>query len=170
MLETIIFGSFFFGSEPEALLFMLYTILFIWSAALRSTPKEPIVAAHLLDVVATAANNEGYATERAVCEASSGMEGTCAPPAISAVTEKYCGRTIGEIAVNCGITLAASVYLDPRRFEWIDERSKRIIHKKMRHIWSHAFGRYIDYRADLQGWWAQQSFPRKANSVVEAND
>lgn len=168
MLETIIFGQFFLGSEPEALLFMLYTFLFIWSAALRSTPKEPIVGAHLLDIVEAATTNEAYATERPLCEASS--EGTCAPQIISAVTQKYCGRTVGEIAVNCGITLAASVYLDPRRFEWIDERSKRIIHKKMWYVWSHGYGKYVNYRADLQEWWDRQRFERKEHSAQETKE
>ncbi len=143
----------------------------MWSAALRSTPKEPIVAAHLLDVLKAASTNEAYATERDVCEASGAAgEEVCVPQMISAVTEKYCGRSVGEIAVNCGITLAASVYLDPRRFEWIDERSKKLIHKKMRHIWSHAFGKYVNYRADLQSWWDQKRFHRKENSVEEANE
>ena len=86
------------------------------------------------------------------------------------MTQKYCGRTVGEIAVNCGITLAASVYLDPRRFEWIDERSKRIIRKKMWYVWSHGYGKYVNYRADLQEWWDRQRFERKEHSAQETKE
>mmetsp|Transcript_13463 Transcript_13463/g.33874 ORF Transcript_13463/g.33874 Transcript_13463/m.33874 type:complete len:159 (+) Transcript_13463:247-723(+) len=157
MLETILLGSFFFGSEPEQFLFLLYTIMFIWSSTMRSVSYPPVFAPHVLDVVAASSE---------ACEGCSSEQ---------LVSKKYCGRSIGEVAATCGISLAASVYFDPQRLRlsrefidgMIDEETKRKIRKKVRHVMSYVLGVTVNFIGDVESWWADQNFLQKDSTETE---
>jgi hypothetical protein len=166
MLEIILVGSFFFGNEPEQILFMLYTMLFIWGAAMRAV-SFPLFAPHILEVVAAARAAEAATSTcgTAGATACSSATTTVAPEILS----KYCGKTVGEIASTCGISLALSAYFDPRRLRvlprvWMDKDTKRKIHKKLRLTFSYVLGVAVNMIADVEDWWAAFSFYKKDSS------
>ena len=133
---------------------------------MRSVPDSPIFAPHLLDVAAAAAAKEASSSEAIICKAAGTVAESCTPQMVpSLVAEKYCGKSVGEVAATCGISLAASVYLDPRRFQWMDEGTKRLLRKKLRLAMSHVLGRTVNFIADVENWWASQSFYKQPNAA-----
>jgi len=171
MLEIILFGSFFFANEPEQMLFMLYTLMLIWGAIMRTVSHPPIYAPHVLDVVAAA-------KAATTCGAVEAGDSTCSPAITSnqviSLVPKFCGRTIGEIAATCGISLAISAYFDSRRFhafprQWIDEKTKKKFRKQLRNTLSYVLGVTVNFIADVEDWWAAQSFFKKDPSTVASD-
>ena len=148
MLEIFLLCTYLIGHEPEMILFMLYIVMFIWGSAMRSA-SYPVYAPHILDVL--------KAETAAV--AASGATGTAARE--MTVEARYCGKTIGDIAATCGISLACSVYFDFRRFRpsngWIDPKTKRHYQKKLRLSYSWALGHVVNAVSDVERWWESRS-------------
>jgi hypothetical protein len=161
MLEILFFGTFFIGNEPEQMLFLLYTLMFIWGSAMRALSIQQLFAPHVLDVVAAAKS----ASDAATCGSAEATASACSFTTATLI-EKYCGRTIGDIAATCGIPLAVSAYFDSGRLRIFPPRDKA--RKRLRRTVSYALGITVDFISDVEDWWAAQSFYKKDSAAATA--
>ena len=159
MLEILLFGSFFFGNEPEQMLFLLYTLMFIWGSVMRIPSYQPLYAPHVMDVVAAAKS----APDAATCGSAEVTASACSFTTV-ALREKFCGRTIGDIAATCGISLAVSAYFDPGRLQIFPSREKA--RKRLRRTMSYVLGIAVNLISDVEDWWAAQSFIKKDSAAA----
>ena len=156
MLPILWFISFCFGNEPEAILFMMYIILFIWSHLFKIATYAPTYAPHILDVVAF--NSTGSES----CAGEITSDGACAASiaqvASSLIKPKYCGKTVGEIAATCGISMAIQGWAKPRE-RIVPARSSRFHRKvqndarrRFRKFMSLSYGTYVNLLEDVFVW------------------
>jgi len=160
MLEILFFGSYFLGNEPEQMLFLLYTLMFIWGSAMRALSYQPLYAPHVLDVVAAAKS----ASDAATCGSAVEVTASACSFTTTTLREKFCGRTIGDIAATCGISLAVSAYFDPGRLRIFPSRKKA--RKRLRRTVSYVLGITVNFISDVEDWWAAQSFYKKDSAAA----
>ena len=167
MLVTILICDFLFDGDPEFILFMLYILYSLLSTYLTSAAIPPAFAPHVVEVIQAAAAAAAAAAERnsneltcaAAATATTALQNgtttttcTAAAAAATATTatatttfiHKYCGKTIGETAATCGITVAYNTYFNPRRYAPLK--------KYFLHLYFHTIGFIDNVAMDIVDW------------------
>jgi len=114
----------------------------------------------VLDLVANA-TAEAAANSTAAAASSGTSTVDAAEAAARPLLKKFCGQTLGEAAATCGLAVAWKIFTDPsRKGQTVGHHMKRKANhaqkranRKLRRLCFEAYGRYLNYREDLEIWW-----------------